>query len=47
MTLVGDDLVNDYQAAAAAGWRSILVDRNGKLSDDYSRIANLEELLKH
>ena len=44
MTLVGDDLVNDFEAAAAAGWRSVLVDREGTTSVDGSRIASLGDL---
>jgi len=44
MTLVGDDRVNDFEAAAAAGWRSVLVDRDGKSSGDGSRIASLGDL---
>jgi putative hydrolase of the HAD superfamily len=45
MTLVGDDLVNDFEAAAAAGWRSVLVAREGKSSADGSHITSLAELL--
>lgn len=31
--LVGDDVENDHRAAAAAGWRAVLVDRSGKEAD--------------
>ena len=30
MLLVGDDLVNDYRAATAAGWQAVLLDRTVK-----------------
>jgi putative hydrolase of the HAD superfamily len=46
MTLIGDDLVNDFEAAAAAGWRSVLVDRDGERSADGTRISNLERLFE-
>ena len=29
LLLVGDDLENDYQAATAAGWQAVLLDRAG------------------
>jgi putative hydrolase of the HAD superfamily len=46
MTLVGDDDFNDFQAAAAAGWRGVLIDRDGTPSGDGTRIAGLEELFR-
>jgi putative hydrolase of the HAD superfamily len=42
LLLVGDDLVNDYQAARAAGWQSILVDPAGRHPVEY-RIGSLAE----
>lgn len=42
---VGDDLEKDYDAAQAAGWRSVLLDRNGEQKDhSISRIGNLTQL---
>lgn len=43
ITLVGDDLENDYLAARAAGWQAVLVDRAGK-ADVEPRIIRLAEL---
>jgi putative hydrolase of the HAD superfamily len=43
---VGDDPINDYQGAAAAGLRAILFDPNGReLSSSLPRITRLGELL--
>lgn len=42
LLLVGDDLVNDYQAARAAGWQSILVDTAGRHPVEH-RIPSLAE----
>ncbi len=46
MLHVGDDLVKDVQGAMQAGWRSVLVDREGLYSgvESVRRIAGLEEL---
>ncbi len=30
MLYVGDDLVNDYEGALAAGWRALLLDTAGR-----------------
>jgi putative hydrolase of the HAD superfamily len=40
--LVGDDLVNDYEAARRAGWQSVLLDAERPAG--WNAIANLEEL---
>ncbi|HEX4130331.1 MAG TPA: HAD-IA family hydrolase [Pirellulales bacterium] len=42
--LVGDDLVNDYRAARAAGWRAVLVGNGDESAVDIERIATLDEL---
>lgn len=41
--LAGDDLGNDYYAAHAAGWKSVLVDPSGRHAVEH-RIATLAEL---
>ena len=43
LLLVGDDLVNDHQGARAAGWQSILLDREKQ--GQAPVIASLVELL--
>jgi len=43
LLLVGDDLTNDYQAARAAGWQSILIDPAGRHAVEH-RIRSLNEL---
>ncbi len=43
LLLVGDDLTNDYQAARAAGWRSVLVDPGERHAVEH-RIGSLAEL---
>lgn len=44
LLLVGDDLVNDHQGALAAGWQSMLLDREGELSNP--AIRSLTDLLQ-
>jgi len=45
---VGDDLVEDYYGAQQAGWKAVLVDREGKLSSkaraDKLVVSSLEEV---
>jgi putative hydrolase of the HAD superfamily len=43
--LVGDDLVRDYRAASAAGWRAILIDRKQTLPAAPHALRDLRELL--
>src|SRR5205823_12445727 len=43
--LVGDDRVNDYEAARACGMPAVLLDPHGKHPDVPERIARLGELL--
>lgn len=43
IVLVGDDVVNDVQGATAAGWRAVLLDRNGTSLGE-NRIRILGEL---
>jgi putative hydrolase of the HAD superfamily len=46
---VGDNLTDDVQAGAAAGMRTILIDRKGRFADYSSAnsIRNLSEILNH
>lgn len=41
--LVGDNPVNDFQGALAAGWHAVLLDRNGK-SGEPTAISSLDQL---
>lgn len=45
ITLVGDDLGNDYEGAAAAGLNAILLDPRERHPDVTPRIASLQELI--
>ncbi|HVC99116.1 MAG TPA: HAD-IA family hydrolase [Pirellulales bacterium] len=44
LLLVGDDLVNDYQGALAAGWQAVLVDRHDRF-EGTRRVRSLMELV--
>ena len=45
---VGDDLEKDYKAAQAAGWRSVLLDREREYRDrGVACISELAELGQH
>jgi 2-haloalkanoic acid dehalogenase type II len=42
---VGDSVLYDYEGAMNAGIKSYLIDREGKISNQYNKIASLTELL--
>jgi len=42
---VGDSVLYDYEGAINAGIKSYLIDREGKISNQYNKIASLTELL--
>jgi len=42
---VGDSVVHDYEGALNAGIKSYLIDREGKISNQYNKIPSLTELL--
>lgn len=42
---VGDSVVHDYEGALNVGIKSYLIDREGKISNQYNKIASLIELL--
>jgi 2-haloalkanoic acid dehalogenase type II len=42
---VGDSVVHDYEGALNVGIKSYLIDREGKISNQYNKIARLTELL--
>ncbi len=44
LLLVGDSLTNDFRAAQAAGWKAILLQRQGELPEIDGVIRNLGEL---
>ena len=44
---IGDDFINDYQAAIQSGWNSLLLDRHQTHKEDkIMRISSLNELIK-
>ena len=42
---VGDSVLYDYEGAMNAGIKSYIIDREGKISNQYNKIASLTELL--
>jgi REG-2-like HAD superfamily hydrolase len=42
---IGDSVVYDYEGAMNVGIKSYLIDREGKISNQYNKIASLTELL--
>ena len=43
---VGDSVVHDYEGASNVGIKPLLIDREGKLPDEYDKIKTLADLLK-